>query len=97
MLLHQLRPLTNAHDVRLMPPVYVKAYVKRNKTDAADAEATRVKKWSWLKAWAMNVAKRGGLRKAIVALTRRLAVIMHRMWTDGTEFRWTRETTAIAI
>ena len=58
---------------------------------------TRVKKWSWLKAWAMNVAKRGGLRKAIVALARRLAVIMHRMWTDGTEFRWTRETTAIAI
>jgi transposase len=27
------------HTVRMMPPVYVKAYVKRNKTDAADAEA----------------------------------------------------------
>jgi transposase len=27
------------HTVRLMPPAYVKAYVKRNKTDAADAEA----------------------------------------------------------
>jgi len=27
------------HDVRLMPPNYVKAYVKRNKNDAADAEA----------------------------------------------------------
>jgi transposase len=27
------------HEVRLMPPVYVKAYVKRNKNDAADAEA----------------------------------------------------------
>ena len=27
------------HDVRLMPPAYVKAYVKRNKNDAADAEA----------------------------------------------------------
>ena len=26
-----------------------------------------------------------------VALARRLAVIMHRMWVDGTEFRWTRE------
>ena len=39
----------------------------------------------------MNVAKRRGLRKAIVALARRLAVIMHRMWSDGTEFRWTRE------
>ena len=30
-------------------------------------------------------------KKAIVALARRLAVIMHRMWSDGTEFRWTRE------
>jgi transposase len=59
--------------------------------EAAQVMLTRVKKWSWLKAWAMNVAKRGSLRKAIVALARRLAVIMHRMWSDGTEFRWTRD------
>lgn len=59
--------------------------------EAAQVLLTRVKKWSWLKAWAMNVAKRRGLRKAIVALARRLAVIMHRMWSDGTEFRWTRD------
>jgi transposase len=58
---------------------------------------TRVTKWSWLKAWAMNVAKRRGLRKAIVALARRLAVIMHRMWLDGTEFRWTREASPAAV
>lgn len=37
---HWARELTAlGHDVRLMPPQYVKAYVKRNKTDAADAEA----------------------------------------------------------
>jgi len=59
--------------------------------EAAQVLLTRVKKWSWLKAWAMNVAKRRGLRKAVVALARRLAVIMHRMWCDGTEFRWTRD------
>ncbi|WAP70061.1 IS110 family RNA-guided transposase [Jiella pelagia] len=59
--------------------------------EAAQVMLSRVKKWSWLKAWAMNVAKRRGRRKAIVALARRLAVIMHRMWSDGTEFRWTRE------
>jgi hypothetical protein len=53
---------------------------------------TRVTKWSSLKAWAMNIARRRGLQKAIVALARRLAVIMHRMWSDGTEFRWTKET-----
>ena len=54
----------------------------------------RSKKWSWLKAWAMQVARRCGMKKAIVALARRLAVIMHRIWLDGTEFRWTRETAA---
>jgi transposase len=59
--------------------------------EAAQVMLTRVMKWSWLKAWAMNVAKRRGQQKAIVALARRLAVIMHRMWIDRTEFRWTRE------
>jgi transposase len=52
------------------------------------------KKWSWLKAWAMQIARRRGMKKAIVALARRLAVIMHRIWVDGTEFRWTREAVA---
>jgi transposase len=51
----------------------------------------RSKRWSWLKAWAMQIARRRGIKKAIVALARRLAVIMHRIWVDGTEFRWTRE------
>ena len=38
-----------------------------------------------------QIARRRGMKKAIVALARRLAVIMHRIWVDGTEFRWTRE------
>ena len=59
--------------------------------EAAQVMLTRTTRWSWLKAWAMNVARRPGLQKAIVALARRLAVIMHRIWSDGTEFRWTRE------
>src|SRR4051794_29990324 len=56
----------------------------------------RSKKWSWLKAWAMQIARRRGMKKAIVALARRLAVIMHRIWIDGTEFRWTRGQVAAA-
>ena len=56
----------------------------------------RSKKWSWLKAWAMQIARRRGMKKAIVALARRLAVIMHRIWVDGTEFRWTQEQAAAA-
>ncbi len=40
---------------------------------------TRTNKWSWLKGWAMQIARRRGMKKAIVALARRLAVIMHRI------------------
>ena len=59
--------------------------------EAAQIMLVRSTKWSWLKAWAMKIARRRGMKKAIVALARRLAVIMHRIWVDGTEFRWTRE------
>ena len=62
--------------------------------EAAQTMLVRSKKWSWLKAWAMQIARRRGMKKAIVALARRLAVIMHRIWVDGTEFRWTREVAA---
>jgi transposase len=64
--------------------------------EAAQVMLTRTNKWSWLKAWAMQIARRRGMKKAVVALARRLAVIMHRIWVDGTEFRWTREETATA-
>jgi transposase len=62
--------------------------------EAAQSMLVRSTRWSWLKAWAMQIAKRRGMKKAIVALARRLAVIMHRLWIDGTEFRWTREVAA---
>lgn len=58
---------------------------------ASLALLTRSKRWSTLKAWGMAVAKRRGLRRAIVAVARKLAIVMHRIWADGTEFRWTRE------
>lgn len=45
-------------------------------------------RWSSLRSWAMRIAKRNSLKAAQVALARRLAVVMHRMWTDGTDFRW---------
>ena len=59
--------------------------------EAAQSMLVRSAKWSWLKAWAMQIARRRGMKKAIVALARRLAVIMHRIWLDGAEFRWSRE------
>ncbi len=54
--------------------------------EAAMALLHRVKAASALKRWARALAKKVGTRKAAVALARRLAVIMHRMWLDGTDF-----------
>ena len=62
--------------------------------EAAQILLVRTTKWSWLKAWAMQIARRRGMKRAIVALARRLAVIMHRIWVDDTEFRWTRNAAA---
>jgi transposase len=59
--------------------------------EAAGVLLTRVPKWSALKAWGMRLVKRNGLRKAKVAVARKLAVILHRMWIDGTEFNWSRK------
>jgi transposase len=63
--------------------------------EAAGVLLTRVKKWSPLKAWGIRLAKRIGMRKAKVAVARKLAVVLHRMWVDRTDFRWSaKEATA---
>jgi transposase len=64
--------------------------------EAASVMLTRTVRMSPLKSWAMGVARRRGAKKARVALARKLGVVLHRMWTDGTDFRWTGETNAIA-
>jgi transposase len=64
--------------------------------EAASVMLTRTVRFSGLKAWAMAVAKRRGTKKTRVALARKLAVVLRRMWVDGTDFRWTKEATAIA-
>ncbi len=58
---------------------------------AANAMLTRSAKWSSLKAWGMHIAKTRGHRRAVVAVARKLAVILHRMWIDDTQFRWGTE------
>jgi transposase len=62
--------------------------------EAANVLLTRVAKWSALKAWGVRLAKRSGLRKAKVAVARKLAVILHRMWIEGSEFRWSSKEAA---
>ena len=64
--------------------------------EAASVMLTRTVRISPLKSWALGVAKRRGTKKARVALARKLGVILHRMWVDGTDFRWSNEETAIA-
>jgi transposase len=57
---------------------------------AAHALMTRSDAWSVLKAWGLRLAKVRGHRRAVIAVARKLAVILHRMWLDGTEFRAAR-------
>jgi len=54
--------------------------------EAAQVLMTRTKKDFALKRWGMRVAKRSTLKNAITAVARKLAVIMHAMWRDGTCF-----------
>lgn len=64
--------------------------------EAAHSLLIRSRKWSALKAWGMQVAQRRGLARARVAVARKLAVILHAMWRDGSEFRWGKEAAARA-
>jgi transposase len=64
--------------------------------EAAHSLLIRSSKWSALRAWGMAVAKRRGMARARVAVARKLAVILHRMWVDGSEFRWGKQAAAAA-
>ena len=55
--------------------------------EAAATLLARVQKTSALKEWGSRLAKRIGHKKARVAIARKLAVILHRMWADKAEFR----------
>ena len=59
--------------------------------EAANVLLSRVTRFSALKRWGMDIAKRRGTKRAKVALARKIGVILHRMWIDDTSFRWTRE------
>jgi transposase len=56
--------------------------------EAAGVLLTRVPRWCKLKAWGHRLWKRIGFKKAKIAVARKLAVLLHRMWCDGTDFIW---------
>ena len=64
--------------------------------EAAGVLLTRVSHWCALKSWGLRLAKRIGFKKAKVAVARKLAVILHRMWCDGTDFIWSTKKEAAA-
>ena len=55
---------------------------------AAHVMLTRSRQWTAIRAWGMRIAQRSNLKKAKIAVARKLAVVMHRMWRDETPFRW---------
>ena len=72
--------ITKCGDSGLRKALYQAATVMLNRTGP-----------NWLKAWALRLAKHRGKKRATVALARRIGVVLHRMWRNGTEFRFTRE------
>jgi transposase len=56
--------------------------------EAAIVILHRVTRASHLRDWALAIAQRAGPGKARVALARKLAVTLHRVWRSGEPFRW---------
>jgi transposase len=52
------------------------------------------RKWSTLRAWGMKIAKKRGMNKARIAVARKLAIVLHRMWINEQDFHWTNKTEA---
>jgi len=71
------------------------AMVRTYLFEAAGVLLTRVPQWCKLKAWGLRLVKRIGFKKAKVAVARKLAVILHRMWRDGTNFIWSTNEAAV--
>ena len=55
---------------------------------AAHSLVIRSAEWSSLKVWGLRLAKMKGHRRAVIAVARKLAVILHKMWIDDTDFRY---------
>lgn len=63
------------------------AAVRRALYQAANVLLHHSKRWCALKSWAVRLAKRRGLAKAKVALARKLAVVLHKLWTADEDYR----------
>ncbi len=71
------------------------AMVRKLFHEAANSLLSSCARNSALKAWAMRIAKTRGLKRAKVALARKLAVVLHRIWLDGSELGRSQSTSAV--
>jgi transposase len=62
--------------------------VRHHLVIAATVIMTATKTWCPLKAWGVKIAKKQGFSKARVAVARKLAIILHKMWINGKDFEW---------
>lgn len=62
--------------------------LRRTLVEAAGVLLSRTKKWSKLKAWGMKLSRKKGFRKAVVAVARKLAVILYRMLETRQQFSY---------
>jgi transposase len=62
--------------------------------EAANVMLTRTRRFSALERWGLEVARRRGVKRARVALARELATVLHRLWVDGSSFRFGTEVAA---
>ena len=63
--------------------------------EAANVLLVKVSRTSALRSWGLAIAQRSGFTKAKVAFARKLAALLHRLWRDTTDFRWSAEPAAV--
>lgn len=56
--------------------------------EAANVLLSRVKRPCALQAWGLSLVKTKGSKRARVAVARKLAILLHRLWLSETDFRW---------
>ncbi len=64
------------------------AMTRQHLVQAATVLLYSSKKWSSLRAWGIRLAKKRGYNIARIAVARKLAIILHRMWVTQQDFRW---------
>ena len=64
---------------------------RQHLVQAATVVLASTKKWSALRAWGMKIAKKRGFNIARIAVARKLAIILHRMWINDQDFRWSAQ------